>query len=117
MAKKKKDTRSTQQNYVRCDLRYPMFQKQLSELLLPELTEVLNSITKIQQMNWQQVWETSSKGAGKRGLNWEPLGQQTADGHQIASIRISGKSRARVCRNGDWMQFISVHPDHDSAYK
>jgi hypothetical protein len=67
-------------------------------------------------MTWDQIHQTSSK-RQKRGLNWEPIErQQTAKGKAIASIRISGKFRARVCRDGKFMRFISLHPDHDSAY-
>ena len=117
MAKKNKSG-STQQYHVRVDLKYPSFQDQLADLCLSELSEVLNSITKIQSMTWQQIWDTSTKTKGnKRGLNWEPLDQKTSDGKTIASIRITGKHRSRVCRDGDWMRFISLHPDHDSAYK
>lgn len=68
-------------------------------------------------MTWDQIYKTSSK-FGKRGLNWEPIaGQKTASGKTIASIRISKGFRARVCRDGRFMRFISLHPDHDSAYE
>jgi len=42
--------------------------------------------------------------------------QKTAIGDTIASIRVSDKFRARVTRDGVFMRFISLHPDHDSAY-
>jgi len=58
------------------------------------------------------------KGKGKRGVNWEVLrNQKTASGVPIASIRITDKFRIRVIRDGVFMRFISLHPDHDSAYK
>jgi hypothetical protein len=67
-------------------------------------------------MTWDQVYKTSSK-TQKRGLNWEIIENQTTQsGKKIASIRISQKFRARVCRDGQLMRFISLHPDHDSAY-
>jgi hypothetical protein len=69
-------------------------------------------------MTWNQVYATSSKGKGKRGLNWEVLPRQkTAGGGTVASVRITAKFRARVTRDGEFMRFISLHPDHDSAYK
>lgn len=68
-------------------------------------------------MTWQDIFNTSSKGKDKRGLNWEVLDQNTDNGDTVASIRLSVKMRARVCRDGQWMRFISLHPDHDSAYK
>ena len=68
-------------------------------------------------MTWDQIQKTSSK-TQKRGINWEPISsQRTSGGKTIASIRISDKFRARVCRDGKYMRFISLHPDHDSAYK
>lgn len=77
-----------------------------------------NKGEKINEMTWQQVYATSSKGKAKRGLNWEALpNQRTASGGTVASIRITDKFRARVTRDGVFMRFISLHPDHDSAYK
>ncbi len=67
-------------------------------------------------MTWDQIYKTSSKTL-KRGLNWEIIENQvTKSGKKIASIRISKKFRARVCRDAQYMRFISLHPDHDSAY-
>jgi len=89
----------------------------MTGLDVEELTEVLKTVTKVQKMTWTDVWNTSSKGKDKRGLNWEKLDQTTDDGYTIASIRVTKKHRARVCRDKDWMRFISLHPDHDSTYK
>ncbi len=107
---------STQHELVECDLEFPRIIQELSELSLNELNQVEASILKINQMTWDQLYKTSSK-TQKRGLNWEPIaGQTTRSGKTIASIRISKKFRARVCRDGKFMRFISLHPDHDSAY-
>jgi hypothetical protein len=82
-----------------------------------DLNQFENTINKIQQMTWDQVYKTASK-SEKRGINWEPIdGQRTRTGKVVASIRISKKFRARVCRHGQTMRFISLHPDHDSAYE
>jgi hypothetical protein len=108
---------SAQHELVECDLEFPRIQKELSNLELNELVQVEESVKKINKMTWNQVYETSSR-TQKRGLNWEPIaGQITASGKTIASIRISKKFRARVCRDGKFMRFISLHPDHDSTYK
>lgn len=114
MAKKSKT--SNQHKNVEIDLEWPRVQIELQNLETKELDQVESTIEKIKQMTWDQIYKTSSK-TQKRGLNWEPIeGQQTASGKTIASIRISGRSRARVCRDGIFMKFISIHPDHDSAY-
>jgi len=113
----KSKPQSTQHELVQCDLEFPDFIDDLKELESADLESLFKAVEKINQMTWAQVLATSSKGAGKRGLNWEVLSEQkTASGKTIASIRITKKSRARVTRDGVFMRFISLHPDHDSAY-
>lgn len=108
---------STQHELVVCDLEFPRLINELSSLESAELDQIESSIEKIKSMTWDQIYKTSSK-SQKRGLNWEPIaGQKTKSGKTIASIRISNKFRARVCRDGKYMRFISLHPDHDSAYE
>ncbi|MCC7405480.1 MAG: hypothetical protein IT288_13865 [Bdellovibrionales bacterium] len=112
----KKSAPSNQHKNVEVDLEWPRVQAELQNLETKELDQIEATIEKIKKMTWDQIYKTSSK-TQKRGLNGEPIeGQQTASGKTIASIRISGKSRARVCRDGNFMKFISIHPDHDSAY-
>ncbi|NJL26112.1 MAG: hypothetical protein HC902_13725 [Calothrix sp. SM1_5_4] len=115
-ADKKAGKTSTQHELVACDLEFPRVQKEMAELEIAQLEQFEESVNKIQRMTWDQIYKTSSK-RQKRGINWEPIeGQETASGRKIASIRISEKFRARVCRDGRFMRFISLHPDHDSAY-
>lgn len=116
MADKKKSSGSTQHEMVICNLEFPRIQKELVELESDQFDIFSRAIDKIEQMTWDQIYKTSSK-SQKRGLNWEPIaGQKTKSGKTVASIRISDKFRARVCRDGKLMRFISLHPDHDSAY-
>ena len=111
-----KTTSANQHKNIEVDLEFPRAQKELQALENKELDQIEATIEKVKKMTWDQVYKTSSK-TQKRGLNWEPIdGQQTTSGKSIASIRVSGKSRARVCRDGNFMKFISFHPDHDSAY-
>lgn len=117
MSKAKSQLLSTQHELVECDLEFPRIIEELSELESDELDQIEASIGKIKKMTWEQIYKTSSK-TQKRGLNWEPIqGQATKSGKTIASIRISKKFRARVCRDGKFMRFISLHPDHDSTYE
>lgn len=55
----------------------------------------------------------------KMGLLCDYCWFQTAanSGRRIATIRVSGKIRIRVCRDQQFMRFISIHIDHDSAYE
>lgn len=115
-SKNKRQVVSTQHESVECDLEFPRVLQDLADLENHELDQIEASIDKIKTMTWDQIYKTSSK-SQKRGLNWEPIeGQKTKSGNTIASIRISKKFRARVCRDGKFMRFISLHPDHDSAY-
>jgi hypothetical protein len=82
-----------------------------------ELDQLLRCIDKIKAMTWQQIYNSASRGPNKRGLNWEPLEQKTRAGRPIATIRVTKKFRARVSRKDEFMIFISLHPDHDSAYE
>lgn len=109
---------STQNELVQCDLEFPTLQDQLEKPKSLDFEAFFNKVEKINEMTWQQVYATSSKGKAKRGLNWEALpNQRTASGGTVASIRITDKFKARVTRDGVFMRFISLHPDHDSAYK
>ena len=118
MANKKTQTQvSAQHQLVLCDLRFPRLQAELLELEMTEFNQVEETVKKIEKMTWDQIYKTASK-TQKRGLNWEIIENQvTRSGKKIASIRISKKFRARVCRDGQHMRFISLHPDHDSAYE
>ena len=118
MPKNKNFTGSTQNELVQTDLEYFDFQNDLKQLEPLQLEQFMKCVAKIKQMTWAQVYATSSKGAGKRGINWEVIAhQKTASGRIIATIRVTDKFRARVTRKGAIMGFIELHPDHDSAYK
>jgi hypothetical protein len=95
---------------------FERFRDELADLPESESTAVISTLGKVKQMTWDQVYRTSTKGAGKTGINYEPIEQYTADGKRIATIRVTKKFRARVTRSGEAMVFISLHPDHDSAY-
>lgn len=108
---------SAQHQLILCDLGFPRLQVELLKLEMAEFDQVEETVRKIEKMTWDQIYKTSSK-TQKRGLNWEIIENQTTrSGKKIASIRISKKFRARVCRDGRHMRFISLHPDHDSAYE
>jgi hypothetical protein len=93
-------------------------QQQLSELEDSVISSLIKCVEKINQMTWAQVYQTSSKGAGKRGINYEVIQGQIVGGKfQVHSIRLTGKTRARIIRDGAYMRFISIHPDHDGAYE
>jgi hypothetical protein len=96
---------------VRLDLNSPEFLEVL-HLEQTELAQVAGSLDRIAKLDWSNVYAS-------KGLHWEAIEHLKApDGKsQVYSVRLSQKIRGLVFREGDFMRFISLHPDHDSAYK
>lgn len=101
-------SRATASNVV-LDLNNPEFLKVFLALDTVELNHVAKTLKRIQGMPWDTVYKAA-------GLKWESLTHLTApNGAAVHSIRLSGKVRALAYRDGAWMRFLSLHPDHDSA--
>jgi hypothetical protein len=108
---------STQHMNVEVDINFPRFLEEFEALESTEADLLLKTLSRIERMTWSDVYRTSTKTAGdKRGINFEPLDKEIEGGPRIATIRVTAKFRARVCREGRKMRLISLHPDHDSAY-
>ena len=77
-----------------------------------ELAQVAASLAQIQKLDWSNVYAS-------KGLRWEAIDHLKApDGKStVYSVRLSQKIRGLAFREADFMRFISLHPDHDSAYK
>jgi hypothetical protein len=97
---------------VRLDLNSPEFLEVFLHLEQAELAQVAGSLQQIAKLDWSNVYAS-------KGLHWEAIEHlKTPDGKsQVYSVRLSQKIRALVFREGDFMRFISLHPDHDSAYE
>jgi hypothetical protein len=96
---------------VRLDLNNPDFQKEWFSLQKDEFHATKNTLKKISLMSWDQVYMD-------KGLRWEKIQSiKTQKGRELYSIRISKKHRAVVHRTDEFMVFISLHPNHDSAYR
>lgn len=95
---------------VRLDLNNPVFQKDWLALPKQEAEELRGTLRLISQMSWEQVFRS-------KGLNWEEIKSRPGPhGQKLYSIRITKKCRAVVHREGDFMRFLTLHSDHDSAY-
>jgi hypothetical protein len=96
---------------VRLDLNNPVFQRTLFNLMKNEQRTILNTLKKIAAMTWQQVYSD-------RGLKWEAiLSRKGPNGSRIYTFRLGKGFRAIGYRDQSWLRILSVHPDHDSAYK
>ena len=81
------------------------------DLNKPDAWAVLKTLRLLQAMNWDQL--QSSK-----GLRWELIqSRRGAAGERLFSLRISRRCRAVAWRDGPWLRLLSLHPDHDSAYR
>ena len=96
---------------IELDLNYSSFQQDWFALEKEEAYRLFGSLQKIRQLTWQQVYRD-------RGLKWEAVHSRRGPGGQkLYSLRVSQKMRAVVYRDENFMTFVSLHPDHDSAYK
>jgi hypothetical protein len=102
---------ATAAGLLRLDLNNPEFQHQLFDLQKQQQRAVLGSLRKLAQMSWQQAYRD-------RGLNWEQLVSRTGpSGERLYSLRLGKAFRAVAYREQEWLRLLSLHPDHDSAYR
>lgn len=96
---------------VRLDLNNPVFQDQLFALQKPDRHAVLNTLNKIRQLTWQQVYRD-------QGLKWEKITSvEPPPGiDALYSLRITQARRATAYRDGEFMRLLTIAPDHDAAY-
>ena len=96
---------------MKIDLNFPPFQQDLFSLDKTKLAIFVQSVKKINKMDLRQVQQSS-------GLNLEKIKNiKTPNGKTLYSIRMSKSFRAVICIEDDFIRFISLHPDHDTAYK
>jgi hypothetical protein len=96
---------------VRLDLNNPVFQEHLLSLQKPERNSAIDTLRKIRLLTWAQLYRDN-------GLKWEKIVSvkppQGVDA--IYSLRITQSRRCTAFRDGDFMRFLTVAPDHDSTY-
>ena len=104
-------TQSEETVLVRLDLNNPVFQANLLVLQKPERHAALDTLNKLRQMTWSQVYRDS-------GLKWEKIGSvKPPPGiDAIYSLRITQARRATAYRDGAFIRLLTVAPDYDSTY-
>jgi hypothetical protein len=96
---------------VLLDLNSPSFQEVFFALEAAELKQVVATLRRLRAMDWNTLYTHT-------GLNWEAVDHvKPPNGAKAHSLRVSRKVRALAYRDGDFLRFISLHPDHDSAYE
>ncbi len=96
---------------MRIDLNFPDFQKDLFKLQKNEGYSLIKTLRTLSKMDFDQLRRSP-------GLNLERIrNMKTRKGDSLYSIRITRSFRAILSIEGDYLRFISLHPDHDSTYK
>lgn len=97
---------------VRLDLNNPTFQEHLFALGKQDRLVTLDTLNKIRQLTWDQVYRD-------QGLKWEKIiSVKPAKGiAAIYSLRISQSRRAVAYRDGEFMRFLLIPTDHDATYQ
>jgi hypothetical protein len=96
---------------VRLDLNNPVFQAALFSLPKPDQRAALTTLQKLLNLTWSQLYRDA-------GLKWEKI-------HTVApppgidalySLRLSQSRRATAYREGPFLRFLTIAPDHDATY-
>lgn len=96
---------------VKLDLNSPEFQAVFFRLEVSELKHVVGSLRRLVGLDWNTLYRHT-------GFKWEAIAHiRTPNGATAYSVRLSEKVRAIAYRDGDFLRIISLHPDHDSAYR
>ena len=98
-------------NEVRLDLNNLELQRQLFDLGKEDQRRVLLTLRKLSRMTWDQVYRDG-------GLNWEVISSRSGPhGVRLYSLRMGKGLRAVGFRKESFLKLLSLHPDHDSAYR
>ena len=96
---------------LQLDLNNPEFQEQLFALEKDGQRSVLVTLGKLSKMTWEGVYRDA-------GLKWEALVSRVGPaGGRLYSLRMGKGFRAVAYRQENWLRILSLHPDHDSAYR
>ena len=96
---------------VRLDLNNPVFQENLLTLQKAERHAAIETLNKLRQMTWNQVYRDS-------GLKWEKIVSiKPPPGiDAVYSLRITQARRATAYRDGEFIRLLTIASNHDSTY-
>jgi hypothetical protein len=95
---------------VQLDLNNEVFQENWLSLEKSERERVTDTLRKIRQLTWDQVYRDP-------GLKWEKVTSVKPQGVEATyTLRITKSRRATAYRQGNFMRFLTIAPDHDAAY-
>lgn len=96
---------------VQLDLNNPVFQENLFALQKAERHAAVDTLNKLRKLTWADVYRDN-------GLKWEKIvSVRPPDGiDAIYSLRITKARRATAYREGEFIRFLTIAPDHDATY-
>lgn len=93
------------------DMNNPAFQKDLFALDKNDQLTLIRVLKKISQLTWNELYKD-------QGLKWELIiSKTTKNNDRIYSFRFSQKYRALALIEESYLRLLTLHTDHDSAYK
>ena len=96
---------------MRLDLNSPEFQKVFFRLEAGELRQVVAGLRRLLGLQWSDLYRHT-------GFRWEVIEHlQAPNAAKVCSLRLSQRIRAVGYRDGEILRLVSLHPDHESAYK
>ena len=89
----------------------PLFQDDFFELEKNEQTALIKILKKIRKLTWSELYVDKS-------IRWEMiLSKKTKSGERVYSLRFSQKYRALAIREENFLRLLTLHVNHDGAYK
>lgn len=96
---------------IMIDMNNPAFQKDLFALEKNDQLALIRVLKKVSQLTWNELYKD-------QGLKWELIiSKTTKNNDRIYSFRFSQKYRALALREESYLRLLTLHTDHDSAYK
>jgi len=93
------------------DMNNPVFQNDLFALEKTEQLSLIKTLKKIKKLTWSELYSD-------QGLKWEAIiSKSTKSGQRIYSFRFSQKYRATAFRDEKFLRLLTLHVNHDGAYK
>ena len=96
---------------LRLDLNNEVFQENWLTLDKSERVRVTDTFRKLRQLTWDQFYRD-------QGLKWEKIvSVKPPKGiDAVYTLRITQSRRASAYRDGNFLRFLTIAPDHDVAY-
>ena len=96
---------------IHLDLNNRIFQENLFGMQKPDRHSALETLSKLRQMTWNQLYRDN-------GLKWEKIASIAPPPGvpAIYSLRLTQFRRATAYRDGNFLRFLTIAPDHDSTY-